>query len=148
LKTKTIKGYRQIKKEKNRSQLKKAEWFFDFSRTILKKAIARRVKAKPLEKLKLRQGLALKKAVMLGVGRVMQAIQGLALKIGAGFKNLKIQIYLKIKNYKIKNFLKGIKGIMGNKVYLRKALAALTIFAVIITAYFQNTPYASAATFT
>jgi hypothetical protein len=84
-----------------------------------------------------------------------KAVQGLALKISAGFKNFSIKIYLKtclpvgkVTNYKIKNFLRGIKGVMGNKVYLRKAFAALTIIAVIVTAYLQNTPQASAATFT
>jgi hypothetical protein len=56
-----------------------------------------------------------------------KAIQGLALKIGAGFKNFIIQVYLKIKNYKIKNFLNVIKGKMGSRIILKKAFALVTI---------------------
>jgi hypothetical protein len=41
--------------------------------------------------------------------------------------------------------IKGLKGIKG-KVMLRKGLALMMILAVIVTAYWQNTPYASAAT--
>ena len=37
---------------------------------------------------------------------------------------------------------------MSRKIILKKAFAAITIFAVLVTAYLQNTPYASAATFT
>jgi len=45
---------------------------------------------------------------------------------------------------KTKYFFKTIKS----RTILKKSFALITILAVIVTAYFQNTPYASAATFT
>lgn len=65
-------------------------------------------------------------------------------KIGGSFKNLSFKIYLKISKLKIKNL--NPKRVFTNKIILRKVFAALTIIAVIVTAYFQNTPYASAGT--
>lgn len=42
---------------------------------------------------------------------------------------------------------KGLKGMKG-KVILKKGFALITIFAVIVTAYWQNNQTASAATWT
>jgi hypothetical protein len=44
--------------------------------------------------------------------------------------------------------MKRVKNLFLNKIVLRKAFAAITIFAVIVTAYFQNVPNSQAATFT
>ncbi|MFA4818111.1 MAG: fibronectin type III domain-containing protein [Parcubacteria group bacterium] len=67
----------------------------------------------------------------------------------------KIQKFLNLNNLKLiwhnlsfGLWISKIKKVFTNKIILRKTFAAITIFAVIITAYFQNTPYASAATFT
>ena len=48
---------------------------------------------------------------------------------------------------KISDGIRGLKGMKG-KVILKKAFAMMTIFAVLVTAYFQGAPRGEAATLT
>jgi len=68
----------------------------------------------------------------------------------AGLSRFHLDEEKKIQGETLKKWLKwfwGLKG-MNKKLILKKSFALITILAVIVTAYFQNTPYASAATFT
>lgn len=59
-------------------------------------------------------------------------IQGLTLKAGTS-------IGLKFLEAKLpKRAFRGMKGNIFKRVYLKKAFALITIFAVIVTAYWQN----------
>ena len=116
-----IKSYQQIKREKTKkeSRLQKVRRFFRVSRFNLDEKVSE-WKLRRMRK----QALRVEDS---------HEIQGLTLT--ERFSRL---------NLEFKGFMKGWKG----KVMLKKAFAMVTILAVIITAYFQNTPYASAATFT
>jgi hypothetical protein len=60
----------------------------------------------------------------------------------------KVRQFFSVSRFNLEKGWKGMRGKVFKKVYLKKGFAFVTIIAVIVTAYWQGTPQANAATFT